>query len=130
MGVMNSLTPDLEKVFENSNMQEHTSFFTGKRLTVNPVLGGSVDTKLFSIIVDTRLVGAWWCTWIDHWRLHGSQNWTKKHTSFEQYLHFHWDTLSGKLYLQFDVMLKRPRIACILFDTFFSRKPIKKTFKF
>ena len=35
MGVMNSLTPDLEKVFENSNMQEHTSFYTGKRFTLS-----------------------------------------------------------------------------------------------
>ena len=86
-------------------------------LQVNPILGWSVDTKLFSIIVDTRLVGAWWCTWIDHWRLHGSQNWTKKHTSFKQYLHIDWDTLSGKFNLQFDLVLKRPRIACRLFET-------------
>ena len=39
MGVMNSLTPDLEKVFENSQMQEHISFYTGtprNRRTTRP----------------------------------------------------------------------------------------------
>ena len=122
MGVMNSLTPDLEKVFENSNMQEHTSFYTGERFTITPVLDWSVDKILFSFIADSRPMGAWWCTWIDHWRLYGGKNWSTKHITFEQYFHFDWNTLSGKFNLQFDTMLNCPQMACRLSDTVFLKK--------
>jgi len=55
MGVMNSLTPDLEKVFANSNMQEHTSFFTALSLTqglwalggaLGSIIGGYMGAKI------------------------------------------------------------------------------------
>ena len=74
-------------------------------------------------------MGAWWCTWIDHWRLYGGKNWSTKHITFEQYFHFDWNTLSGKFNLQLDAMLQRPRMAFRLSDSAFLKKTNQKDIK-